>query len=99
MRKILLYTDTVNESNSNRGAPALSEQQTVPTTPWLKNKKIIIRIVVPAVLVVIVFIVAAYTFHWGWTGLPSSHKTTTTTEVTEPSNTQKMTITIEDQCD
>ena len=78
----------------------MSKQQTVLTTPWWKNKKIIIRIVVSALLVVIVFIVfiaAAYTFHWPGTGFTNSQKTTTTTEVTQPSNAQKVTTTIEDQ--
>jgi hypothetical protein len=78
----------------------LSEQQTAPATPWWKDKKVILRIVVPAVLVVIIFIVfiaAAYAFHWSWTGLPGSSKTATVTEVTLPSNAKKVTITVEDQ--
>jgi uncharacterized protein YjbI with pentapeptide repeats len=90
----------VNAITSNRGVLALSEQQTVPTTSWWKNKKIIIRIVLFALLVVIVFIVfiaAAYTFHWPGTGFTSSQKTTTTTEVTQPSNAKKVTTTVEDQ--
>lgn len=77
----------------------MSEQQTVPTTPWWKDKKIILRIVVPVVLVVvlIVLIATAYIFHWPGTGFTSSQKTTTTTEVTQLSNTKKATTTVEDQ--
>ena len=85
-------------STSNQGVSALSKQQRVATTPWLKNKKIIIWIVVIAVLVAIVFIVliaAARTFHWQ-IGFTSSQKTTTTTEVTQPSG-KKVTTTIENQ--
>src|SRR5690348_7631731 len=85
--------------SSNRGVPALSEQQTVLPTPWWKNKKIIVWIAIAIVLVLIVsimFITAAYTFHWSWTGFTGSQKLTTTTEVTQPLNAQKVTITVED---
>ena len=76
----------------------MSKQQTVPTTPWWKNKKIILRIVVSAVLavVLIVLIGAAYIFRWPGTGFTSSQKTTTTTEETQ-SNTKKVMTTVEDQ--
>ncbi len=80
------------------GNTALSKQQL--TTLWWKNKKIIIRVAVAAVLGVIVFVVPiamAYTFHWDWTGFTSSQKTTTTTEVTQLSNAKKVTTTVEDQ--
>jgi len=73
----------------------LSEQQTVPRTPWWKNKKIILRVVVPAVLAV-VLIASAYIFHWPGTGFTNFQKTTTTTEVTQ-SSAKKVTTTVEDQ--
>lgn len=76
----------------------MSEQQIAPTTPWWKNKKIILRAVLSAVLAVllILFISTAYIFRWPGTGFTSSQKTTTATEETK-SNVKKVTTTIEDQ--
>ncbi len=78
----------------------MSKQQTVPTTPWWKNKKIIIRIALAVVLAItlfILFLVAAYTLDWAWTGLPSSHKTTTITERDNKGIITKETTNEEDQ--
>jgi len=74
----------------------LSKQQAIQTTPWRKNRKIILQIVVPAVLVV-VLVGAAYIYRWPGTGFTSSQKTTTTTEKDNKGIITKTTTTEEDQ--
>src|SRR5947207_7705448 len=77
----------------------MSDHNPAPTIPWWQNKKsmIAVAIILGIFVAVAAFIVAAYTFHWGWTGLIGSPKKTIITEITQPSNTKKVTTTIEDQ--
>src|SRR5438105_4243323 len=74
----------------------MSDHDATSKTSWLQNKKIMTRVAI-ILVVTIALIAAAYTFHWDWSGLTSFHKTTTATEVTQPSNNKKVTTTVEDQ--
>src|SRR5262249_53079235 len=76
----------------------MSDHNTTPKTPWWQNKKIRVRIAI-ILIAVIGLIAVAYTYHWDWTGLTSSPRTTIASEVTQPSNTKKVTTTIVDQPD
>ncbi len=53
----------------------------VPTSPWWKNTKIVI--LMAAILIGVVFIVAAYIFHWDWTGFSSGESGTITIKVSQ----------------
>jgi uncharacterized protein YjbI with pentapeptide repeats len=79
----------------------LSKQQTVQTTPWWKNKKIIFWTIITTVLLeaiaFIVFIAIPAGYNSPGTGFSSSKKTTTITERDNKGIITKETTTEEDQ--
>src|SRR6266566_224573 len=73
----------------------MNDLNTTPKTPRWQKKKILNAIVI-SLLVVIALIAAGYTFQWDWTGLTSSYKITTTTEIMKTPERKEIT-TLEDQ--